>query len=96
MSNSKAKSVHSHVPVVLTVAKICCVGRNGSIKAYLVKDNDDVDTEGYRLEPDATSLSNRFPMLRGNVVPSSSSVKCPRSDTASVPVKGNLTLLAQN
>jgi hypothetical protein len=59
MLNTKAKSAHSLVP-----EKICCLGRNRSIKAYLVPDDDDyyyVDVGGYLLGRDAASPSNRFP-----------------------------------
>ena len=96
MSNTKATSVHSLVSDVQTVTKTCCVGRNRSIKAYLVIDDDDDDVDGYLLGPAAASLSNRFQTFTRNVLPSSSSVKCPRSDAASVPGKGNLKLHAQN
>jgi hypothetical protein len=75
-----------------TRASLCAIR---SIKAYPVTDDDD-DDGGCLLGRDTASISNRFPKIQGNVVPSSLSVKCPRSDAASVPAKGNLKLLAQN
>ena len=59
----------------------------------MTDDDDDADVGGYLLGLDAASLSNRFPKFQGKVVPSSSSVKCPRSDARSVPGNGNLKLI---